>query len=544
MPRTSWQDCVGGSSVALSSGLPWSPSTVTWVGVTEQVGNAGMALFRPATRPASVKSFQHGHCRNGTVVELVDVEVELLVLVDVEVELLVLLDVEVVLEVLVDVLVEVEVDVEVDVELEVEVDDDEDVEVVVVRSHQSTCGSISVASWRQSAAAAESSMMLRSIMPRMSWQDCVGGSSVATSSGSSCSPSIVTCVCVASQKAKAGMALFSSLTSWPSVKSFQQGHDRNGIVVELVDDEVELLVLVDVELLVELLVLVEDDVELEVELLLDVDVLVELEVELLVLVEDDVELEVELLVDVDVLVELDVELLVLVEDDVELDVELLVDVEVLVELEVELLVLVEDDVELDVEVLVLVDDDVELEVEVEELVELEVELLVLVDDDVELEVELLVDVDVLVELDVELLVLVDDDVDELVDDDVELEVDVLVDVVLLVLLDVLVVLEVLDEVLVVDDVELVVEVLDGGGMLPRVMRSRKISLATKRPSSEVPDSAPKRPSGAQTTPMKVELRSTWKLVPPTKYWMSWLCTPEPVSGPMNESGRKTTDCAT
>jgi len=45
MPSTSWQLWFGGSLVAASSGLPWSPSTTTWVGPFEQVGNAGMALF-------------------------------------------------------------------------------------------------------------------------------------------------------------------------------------------------------------------------------------------------------------------------------------------------------------------------------------------------------------------------------------------------------------------------------------------------------------------------------------------------------------------
>jgi hypothetical protein len=163
-PVTSRQNWSWPSSTATSAGFPSSPSTTTEVSVTSQSGKAGMALFRASTSAGSVKSSQHGQASNGTVV-LVEVDVVLLVLLEVELEVLV--DVEVV--VLLD--VDIEVEVELLVEVEVLVDVDDEVEVVVVSAHHSTCGSTAVASPRQRAAVAESSIMLRSSMPRTSRQD-------------------------------------------------------------------------------------------------------------------------------------------------------------------------------------------------------------------------------------------------------------------------------------------------------------------------------------------------------------------------------------
>jgi len=202
---------------------------------------------------------------------------------------------------MVDVLVDDELEVdELDVELEVEVvvgiDELVDelvvtvVEVVVLSAHHTTCGSITVASCKQRAAMAESSGMLRVMLPRTSWQDSVMPWSVATRSGFCWSPSMVTWVPVTSQKGNAGMALLRPSTRPASVKSFQQGHSRSG-AVELVDEvEVELLVLLELEVEVLLEVLVEVLVVLEVELLVDDEVEVELLVE--VDVEEDVDVEV------------------------------------------------------------------------------------------------------------------------------------------------------------------------------------------------------------------------------------------------------------
>jgi len=174
-----------------------------------------------------------------------------------------------------------------EVDVELVVDEDEELVLVVVGSgHHSICGSMAVASCRQSAAAAESSRISRSICPVTRRQNWSCPSSTAVRSGFASSPWTTTEVSVTSQSGKAGMALLSASTSPASVKSSQHGHWSSGTVVL---DEV------DVELLV-LLELVEVDVELVVE------VLVELVVELLELVEVDVELVVEVDEDVEVVV--------------------------------------------------------------------------------------------------------------------------------------------------------------------------------------------------------------------------------------------------
>jgi len=240
VPTTRRQERTSTLLIAATSGKLSSPEMTTSLADVEQVGKAGMALFSASASCSWVKSSQQGQSSSGsTMVVLV------VLLVEVELLLDVVDEVEVVVVVVVSgAAVEVVVS-----GTEVEVVDSCAVEVVEPAPHQVISGAMSVASVRQTAAAAESRRMSRSMLPVTRLQALPSLLFAARSLGLSSASDSKTSVAETEQVGNAGMALFSAAASCSGVKSSQRGQSRRGEPVVVVV-EVDVVLLVDDEVVV------------------------------------------------------------------------------------------------------------------------------------------------------------------------------------------------------------------------------------------------------------------------------------------------------